>query len=81
MTTSCGTLDISSTANPMELIYTILFKVGGSTGAVVHELESSIHEIYIDVDSCSSPAITEPTDKSNYTQFGTAPNSNYFLVP
>jgi len=72
---NCGTLDISSTSNPMTFDYEITYKIGGSTGNAIRFFTSNKHKINI---TCI--AITMPTDNSTFTQYANT-LSNHFTVP
>ena len=60
------------------MVYKIYFKIGGLTGNKVSDIESYANVVKIS--SCDSPSISEPSEKSTYTQYVTT-SDNKFTVP
>ena len=63
----------------MLISYQITFNIGGTTGNKVAEVQSNIHKI--EINGCNSAGITEPTDKSAYTQNVAIGSNNDFIIP
>jgi len=64
--------------NKFDMKYIIYFKVGGKTGNKVSLVTSGLNLVRIN--SCDSDPISEPSDKSTYTQYVTT-SDNKFTVP
>ena len=64
--------------NRFRMTYRIFFKIGGLTGNKVSNIGSI--GFLVEITSCDSPSISEPSDKSTYTQYVTT-SDNKFTVP
>jgi len=62
----------------MTFSYQVTFAVGGLTGNIVSSVTSAVKNI--EVVCGTTPLITEPSDKSSYTQYSTT-GANSFIVP